>query len=300
MTASATSSHTGSLKMYLHPPRHREGRPPTLYPPRVATGHQGVRARPAARHRGTSFNLLPACGLDARSQRVGPLQVGLTSAGKSSLLVNTTRPQPVSDNPDTAMYPAHDSPREAPWMRNWNSQERVIGHKIFPVRDNVCTRRPFRCQIKKAAADAAPCSAGLRFINSEHHSNEKVPDSRPSVFLSREPGIHIHPHSCGPACAQVFAIPEDIDAVRVCQHRREPPSPPKAYTHGAMINRWRSNTSRAPPIRHVITCAVLCSGWWGQHSKSRGGPHSQEKVKFSSNEICAEVVAHSRPVRDVK
>jgi len=50
--------------------------------------------------------------------------VGLTSAGKSSLL------------------------------------ERVIGHPIFPVRDSVCTRRPFRVQLKK---DSTATNTILRF-----------------------------------------------------------------------------------------------------------------------------------------
>jgi|Transcript_35839 GTP-binding protein EngB required for normal cell division len=55
--------------------------------------------------------------------------VGLTSAGKSSLLA------------------------------------RVIGHKIFPVKDSVCTRRPFRVQLKKESGEEK--SAKLRFLGAD-------------------------------------------------------------------------------------------------------------------------------------
>jgi hypothetical protein len=70
--------------------------------------------------------------------------VGLTSAGKSSLL------------------------------------ERLIGHSIFPVRDNVCTRRPFRVLLRKNAE-----VTGTEFCFSAKPHNETT-----------------------------YALPDELDAVR--------------------------------------------------------------------------------------
>jgi hypothetical protein len=90
---------------------------------------------------------------DLNAPRV--IVVGLTSAGKSSLL------------------------------------ERVIGHPIFPVRDNVCTRRPFAVHLRNDPSVPEGQSI-LRFTSGTNEGKESKEKDR-----SRE-----------------YTLPADIDKVR--------------------------------------------------------------------------------------
>lgn len=116
--------------------------------------------------------------------------VGLTSAGKSSLL------------------------------------ERVLGFRIFPVKDTVCTRRPFRVHMRHDAQHPKD-TASFRFIKSSGSSQRGKPSG------GEEEGKN---------SGMTFSLPEDIDGVRHAIERAQRSESQKvAFTDSEIFSEIVSN-----------------------------------------------------------